>query len=63
MPWKELVRGISIFGGLAMWEILAQMLLENELLIPPPSSVARSCWNLTGSGQLKKHYAALTRPI
>ena len=59
MPRKELVRGgISIFGGLAIWEILAQLLLENELLIPPPSSVARSFWNLTASGQLNKHFSA-----
>jgi NitT/TauT family transport system permease protein len=59
LPRKELVRGgISIFGGLAIWEILAQILLENELLIPPPSSVARSFWNLTVSGQLNKHFSA-----
>ena len=57
MPRKELVRGgISIFGGLAIWEILAQILLENELLSPPPSSVVRSFWNLTASGQLNKHF-------
>jgi NitT/TauT family transport system permease protein len=56
---RELVRGgISIFGGLAIWEILARLLLENELLIPPPSSVARALWNLTVSGQLNKHFAA-----
>ncbi|HEX9786997.1 MAG TPA: ABC transporter permease, partial [Candidatus Binatia bacterium] len=59
MPRKELVRGgISIFGGLAIWEILAQLLLENELLIPPPSSVVRSFWNLTVTGELNKHFAA-----
>lgn len=59
MPRKELLRGgISIFGGLALWEVLARLLLENELLIPPPSSVARSFWNLTVSGQLNKHFAA-----
>jgi NitT/TauT family transport system permease protein len=56
---RELVRGaISVFGGLAIWEILARLLLENELLIPPPSSVARSFWSLTASGQLNKHFAA-----
>ena len=59
MPRKELVRGgISIFGGLVIWEILARLLLENELLIPPPSSVVRSFWNLSVSGQLNKHFAA-----
>ena len=59
MPRKELVRGgISILGGLAIWEILARLLLENELLIPPPSSVARSFWHLTLSGQLNKHFTA-----
>lgn len=56
---QDVVRGcLSIIGGLALWEVLAQLLLENELLIPPPSSVARSFWNLTVSGQLNKHFAA-----
>lgn len=56
---QDVVRGcLSIIGGLAIWEVLARLLLENELLIPPPSSVARSFWNLTISGQLKKHFAA-----
>ncbi len=56
---KELWRGgVSILAGLVIWEILAQLLLENELLIPPPSSVARSFWKLTASGQLNKHFSA-----
>jgi NitT/TauT family transport system permease protein len=56
---KDLVRGsISIVAGLVIWEILTQLLLENELLIPPPSSVARSFWNLTVSGELNKHFGA-----
>jgi NitT/TauT family transport system permease protein len=56
---KEITRGgISIIAGLALWQVLAQALLENELLIPPPSSVARSFWDLAVSGQLNKHFAA-----
>lgn len=59
LPRKELLRGaISIFGGLALWELLARLLLENDLLIPPPSSVLRSFWNLTVSGELNQHLAA-----
>ena len=59
MPRKELLRGcISILVGLVIWEILTRLLLENELLIPPPTSVIRSFWNLTLSGQLNKHFAA-----
>jgi NitT/TauT family transport system permease protein len=58
-PKKEVVRGcISIFAGLILWELLTRLLLENELLIPPPSSVARSFWNLTLEGTLNKHFAA-----
>lgn len=34
------------------------MLLENELLIPPPSSVLSSLWNLTVTGKLNQHLAA-----
>jgi NitT/TauT family transport system permease protein len=43
---------------LVIWEILAHLLLENELLIPPPSSVIRSFWRLTLSGQLNRHFSA-----
>jgi NitT/TauT family transport system permease protein len=59
VPSKEIVRGcVSILAGLAIWEFLARLLLENELLIPPPSSVARTFWQLTVSGQLNKHLTA-----
>lgn len=49
---------ISIAVGLALWELLARLLLENELLIPPPSSVFRSLWNLTITGKLNAHVSA-----
>ena len=56
---KDIVRGcISICAGLLVWEMLARLLLENELLIPPPSSVLRSFWRLAVSGQLNKHFVA-----
>lgn len=59
MPRKEIVRGcVSIFAGLALWEFFAWLLLENELLIPPPSSVARTFWQLTVTGELNKHLTA-----
>jgi NitT/TauT family transport system permease protein len=59
LPRKEIVRGcVSILAGLAIWELLARLLLENELLIPPPSSVARTFWKLMVTGQLNKHLAA-----
>jgi ABC-type nitrate/sulfonate/bicarbonate transport system permease component len=55
---KEITRGaISIFAGVAVWEILARALLENELLIPPPSSVASTFWLLLTSGELNRHFA------
>lgn len=56
---KEISRGFySILGGLLLWEILTRLLLENELLIPPPSSVLRSMWKLGSSGQLNPHLFA-----
>jgi NitT/TauT family transport system permease protein len=56
---KDILRGfLSIGAGLAAWEILTRLLLENELLIPPPSSVAGSLWRLAVSGQLSKHFLA-----
>jgi NitT/TauT family transport system permease protein len=56
---KDIVRGcVSVCAGLLIWEMLARLLLENELLIPPPSSVLGSFWRLAVSGQLNKHFAA-----
>ncbi|MBI4527205.1 MAG: ABC transporter permease [Deltaproteobacteria bacterium] len=55
----ELVRGsLSILVGLIVWEICTRVFLENELLIPPPSSILRSMWNLTLSGSLNRHLLA-----
>lgn len=59
MHRKDLRRGfLSVLGGLALWEILTRLLLENELLIPPPSSVLRSLWRLGLSGELNRHVFA-----
>ena len=56
---KEIVRGcVSIVAGLVIWEVLTRLLLENELLIPPPSSVLLSFWQLLISGKLNKHFVA-----
>lgn len=56
---KEISRGFySVLGGLLLWELLTRLLLENELLIPPPSSVLGSLWKLTLSGQLNQHLFA-----
>ena len=56
---KEIVRGcVSIVAGLVIWEILTRLLLENELLVPPPSSVLVSFWQLLISGKLNKHFVA-----
>jgi len=52
-------RGLySILGGLILWEALTRLLLENELLIPPPSSVIRSLWRMSLSGELNRHLLA-----
>lgn len=59
MVRKDLIRGfLSVLGGLLLWEVLTRLLLENELLIPPPSSVLRSLWRLTVSGALNRHLLA-----
>ena len=58
-PRAEFTRGfVSVFAGLAIWEVGARTLLENELLIPPPSSVARTWWSLAASGELNRHFLA-----
>ena len=58
-PRAEFTRGlISVLAGLAIWELCARALLENELLMAPPSSVARTFWNLASSGQLNRHFVA-----
>lgn len=54
---KEVSRGFcSALAVLILWEILARLLLENELLIPPPSSIFRSLWRLGSTGQLNEHF-------
>lgn len=59
MPSKGTRRGgLSILLGLILWEFLTRLLLENELLIPPPTSVLRSLWRLTISGALNQHFSA-----
>jgi len=59
LPRQEFRRGcLSIAGGLILWEILTRLLLENELLIPPPSSVIRSLWKMGLSGELNRHLFA-----
>jgi NitT/TauT family transport system permease protein len=56
---KGTSRGIiSVVAGLALWEILARLLLENDLLIPSFSSVLRSLWTLTMDGKLTHHLSA-----
>ncbi len=56
---RELTRGIiSVVAGLALWEILARLLLENDLLIPRFSSVLYSFWTLTIEGKLNQHLQA-----
>lgn len=61
MLTRESRRGfLSVLVGLLLWELLARLLLENELLIPPPSSVIRSFWKLSLNGELTRHlYATL----
>jgi NitT/TauT family transport system permease protein len=58
-PRPAFTRGaVSVVAGVAMWEICARALLENELLIPPPTSVARTFWSLAASGELNRHFVA-----
>ena len=56
---KPFTRGlISIGGGLIVWEVLTRLLTDNDLLIPPPSSVFHSLWSLTIQGKLNAHMQA-----
>jgi ABC-type nitrate/sulfonate/bicarbonate transport system permease component len=56
---KDVVRGlVSIVVVLVVWEILARRFLENDLLMPAPSGVARAFWKLAVSGELNRHFAA-----
>lgn len=46
---------ISVVVGLALGEIFARLLLENDLLIPSFSRVLRSLWTLTMDGKLSRY--------
>ncbi len=62
--WQEFYTGyrsyihplLSVIGGLLLWEIAAQTVLTNRLIIVPLSSVAQTMWNLAKAGELWKHF-------
>lgn len=46
----------SVIGGVLLWEILAQTVLTNRLIVVPLSSVVRALWDLAKAGELWKHF-------
>ena len=45
----------SIFGGLALWEVIARWIVNSKLFLAAPSQVLIALINLTFSGELEKH--------
>lgn len=62
--WKEIYANyrsyihplLSVVGGLLLWEIAAQKVLTNRLIIVPLSSVLQAAWDLAKTGELWKHF-------
>lgn len=46
---------LSVIGGLLLWELVADRVLTNRLIIVPLSTVVRTTWGLARSGELWKH--------
>ena len=43
---------LSVFGGLALWEIVSRFVIANALFLAAPSQIAVAIFNLARSGQL-----------
>jgi len=46
---------LSVIGGLLLWELVAEKVLTNRLIIVPLSTVIRTAWGLVQTGELWKH--------
>lgn len=45
----------SIFGGLALWEIVARWIVNSKLFLAAPSQVVLAIFGLSATGELEKH--------
>lgn len=45
----------SIFGGLALWEIVARWIINSKLFLAAPTQIVVAVYHLAGTGELEKH--------
>jgi NitT/TauT family transport system permease protein len=68
-PWEGLARALhpfvanwyrgvlSIVGGLALWELLSRLVVDNALFLAAPSQIFAALIKLTETGELQHHIA------
>jgi NitT/TauT family transport system permease protein len=52
---KYLAGILSVAGGLALWELISRVLVDNALFLAAPSQIAVAIYNLAVTGQLWHH--------
>src|SRR5579863_606845 len=53
----NLLGTLSILGGLAIWEFVGRVIVNNALFLASPSQIARAIITLTADGELGHHIA------
>ena len=68
-PWESALRliepfvrnstrgTISILGGLALWEIVSRVVIDNALFLAAPTQILAAIIKLAGTGELEHHMA------
>ncbi len=54
---NNLLGTLSILGGLAIWEFVGRVIVDNALFLASPSQIARAIITLTADGELGHHIA------
>jgi len=54
---NRLLGTLSILGGLAIWEFVGRVIVNNALFLASPSQIARAIVTLTADGELGHHVA------
>jgi NitT/TauT family transport system permease protein len=49
--------GVSVLGGLALWEAISRLVVANKLFLAAPTQIGAAIWKLSASGELAHHVA------
>jgi NitT/TauT family transport system permease protein len=54
---RYLAGGLSVVGGLLLWEFVSRVLIANQLFLASPSQIVYAIYSLAITGELGKHIA------